>query len=597
MNTMFKHTNITSGFLKDKQKLNRKTTINAIYDRFFETGRFDALECKWTPESTILQRPHIFWDSDVAKWIEAASYIIAKNPDEALEKKIEDAIDSIEKNQLDDGYFNSYYITSPEEKRFTKRGDHELYCAGHLIEAAIAYYYATGKDRFLKIMEKYADLIDRIFVKEHTASFDTPGHEEIEIALIKLYKCTGKKKYLDMCRYFLLTRGNSVKDGDTIYDQSNTDLYNISSAVGHCVRACYLFTAMAEYAQEANDEKMMESCRRVFDDIVNSKMYITGGIGSTYIGEAFTIPYNLPSETSYAETCASIALMFFAQKMLNHEAKGIYADIIEKTIYNSILSGLSLDGEKFFYENALEINTSNEEKNNSTPTKERFPASQRLKVFSCSCCPPNVSRVLATLENYIYHYSNGTYFIDQFCTSEFNDGNIIIKQKTEYPVNGKVKITFDGVKKAAIRIPSWCDNFSIDAEYKIKDGYAYIKNPTCINFDMELIPKLYASNEEVNDCANKTALLMGPVVYCAERIDNPVNLHRLYIDKNLTTKVEFDKEFGLYTIVADGYIRKTSIALYENLSEKFEKTKIRLIPYYSFANRGKSDMLIWMNYR
>ncbi len=605
MDLNFYSTNITSGFLKSKQKLNRKTTINAVYDRFHETGRFEALNCKWTPERKDLPRPHIFWDSDVAKWIEAASYIIAKNPDKALEDKIEEAIDAIEANQLEDGYFNSYYISAPDEKRFTNRDNHELYCAGHLMEAAVAYYYATGKDRFLNIMEKYADLINKIFVIEHSAEFDTPGHEEIEIALLRMYKCTGKEKYLEMCKFFLFTRGNSEKDNNhynsfanKLYNQSEAGIYELDSARGHSVRACYLYTAMAELAHETNDEKLMDVCKKLFSDIANSKMYITGGIGSTHVGEAFTFPYNLPTETSYAETCAAIALMFFAQKMLEAQPNSVYADVIERVLYNGMLSGISLDGESFFYENALEINLSNENKNNSTKDKERFPINRRVKVFSCSCCPPNVSRVLASLERYVYHYQNGVYFVDQFCESQYNNADVTIIQKTNYPTESRIEVEFKGIEKAAVRIPGWCDSFSMNIPYILKDGYAYIENPGTVIMDLEIAPKLYGSHEEVNHCANRAALMLGPVVYCAEGIDNSsVNLHRLYFSRKLHAKTVFSKEFGLYTVEVDGYKRNSSASLYPILTEAFEKTRIKLIPYHAYANRDKSDMIVWMNYR
>ncbi len=605
MDFNFYSTNITSGFLKSKQELNLKTTIHAVYDRFYETGRFTALKCKWTPECKDIPRPHIFWDSDVAKWIEAASYIIAKNPDKDLEDKIEAAIDAIEAHQLDDGYFNSYYNTAPDEKRFTNRDNHELYCAGHLMEAAVAYYYATGKDRFLNIMEKYADLINKIFVIEHSAEFDTPGHEEIEIALLRMYKCTGKEKYLDMCRYFLFTRGNSKKDLDFYtnfknesYDQSEAGIYELEGARGHAVRACYLYTAMAEFAHETNDEKLMDVCKKLFFDITNSKMYITGGIGSTHLGEAFTVPYDLPSETSYAETCAAISLMFFSQTMLKAHPNSVYADVIEKIIYNGMLSGISLDGESFFYENAFEINLINEQKNNSTKTKERFPINRRVKVFSCSCCPPNVNRVLASLERYVYHYHDGVYFVDQFCESEYSNSDVSITQKTNYPVSGRIEIDFKGIEKAAVRIPGWCDSFSLNVPYIIKDGYAYIENPGTVIMDLEIAPKLYGSHEEVNHCANKAALVIGPVVYCAEGIDNDgVNLHRLYFNRELNAKTKFSEAIGLYTVEVDGYKRKASDSLYPKLTESFEKVCIKLIPYHAYANRDKSDMLVWMNYR
>ena len=599
----FDNVKLNGGFLKEKSELNLNTTIYAVYDKFKKTGRFDAFDCKWKEGSEDIPMPHFFWDSDVAKWIEGASYIIAKHPRKDLEEIIEKVIDSIEKTQWDDGYFNIYCTTVAPDKRFSDRNCHELYCAGHLMEAAVAYYYATGKDRFLRLMEKYAELINRVFVTEHSAEFATPGHEEIEIALMRMYRCTGKSLYLDMCDYFLSARGNNDKDKYIMdgmyenYNQSDRPVRELESAEGHAVRAMYLYTAMADYSKETGDEKMFKACQRLFDDTVNSKMYITGGIGSTHIGEAFTIPYDLPDETAYAETCASIGLMFFAQKMLEAEPKGIYGDIVEKAIYNGMISGLSLDGKSFFYENPLSIDTDNRKKFTCTAASERYPMTVRAEVFSCSCCPPNLNRVLASFERFIYHTDKNIWFVDQYCDSEYSDGNIKITQKTDYPLSGSISLSVVGAKEIALRIPSWCDNFTVNADYSAKDGYIYIKNPQNIELRLEMKPVLYTANASVSDCANKAALMLGPVVYCAEGIDNHVKLHRIYLSKDLNAEIKYSNEFMLNTIEADGYIRKSSESLYEPLTEEFEVQRIKLIPYGAFANRGETDMKVWLNYR
>lgn len=602
MDFLFEQVKLTGGFLKFRQDTNLKTTIHAVYNRFVDTGRFGALECKWTPGSD-LPSPHVFYDSDVAKWIEGASYLIARQPDSELEARIEAAIDAIEANQLPDGYFNSYYLTHPEEPRFSKRNNHELYCAGHLMEAAVAYFYATGKDRFLKIMEKYADLINRIFIVEHSAAFDMPGHEEIEIALLRMYRCTGKEQYLDMCKHFVLKRGTSPKDApitewvNLAYDQCEKSVYELESARGHAVRAAYLYTAMADLATETGDDRLLSACRRLFADITEGKMYITGGVGSTHIGEAYTIPYDLPAETAYAETCAAIALMFFAQKLLLAEPDGKYADIVEKVLYNGMMSGMSIEGDSFFYENALEINTSNSLRNNATERKDRFPITQRKKVFDCSCCPPNLNRVLASLEQYLYHTSDDTFYVDQYCDSEYRDGTIQVRQETAYPLTGEITLHFEGVQKAALRIPGWCDHFTLDVPYELKDGYAYLSNPGTVTLHLDMQPKLISANPEVNYCTNKAALMMGPVVYCAERIDNDCNLHRLYFALTLNADITYCDTCKLNKLEVDGYQRQASGALYENLRNDFTPVRIRLIPYYAYANRGETDMLVWMGYR
>lgn len=605
MDFLFDNVTIEGGYLKEKQKLNIETTINAVYNRFKETGRFDALKCLWKEGSEDIPKPHFFWDSDVAKWIEGASYIIKKNPNKHLEEIIEQAIDDIEKNQWDDGYISSYYSVVKDEERFSNRDRHELYCIGHYMEAAVAYFYATGKDRFLKIMEKCADLVNKVFVEQHSAAFDTPGHEEIEIALLRMYECTNNEKYLKMARYFLLTRGKSEKDKNhrpdlkMKYTQSDYDVYNLESAKGHAVRACYLYTAMAHYASVVNDEKMLESCRTLFNDIVNKKMYITGGIGSVTKSESFTYDYDLPNEVAYAETCAAISLMFFAQKMLEIEPKGIYADVVERSLYNGMMSGLSLDGEHFFYVNPLEIRLLNRTRcDNMTDGKgEYYPITQRVKVFNCSCCPPNINRVLSSLEKYVYHKDNDVYFVDQYAKSTYKDGGVEIKSDTDYPLTGDIKIKCVGVKKIALRIPSWCDNFALNVPYEMVDGYAYIENPQNIELCLEMKPKLYSANPSVYAASNKAALMMGPIVYCAEAVDNKTEIHKLYFDKKADAHITYSDKFMLNEIEISGYERKSSDALYEALNEEFEKAKIKLIPYSCFANRGESDMSVWLNYR
>ena len=603
MDFIFDNVNLNGGFLKAKQDLNLKTTIYAVYDRFKETGRFDALECKWTEGCEDIIKPHIYWDSDVAKWIEGASYIIAKHANKELEDKIELAIDAMERNQWEDGYINSYYTVVEPQNRFTNRDNHELYCAGHLMEASVAYYYATGKDRFLKMMEKYADLINKVFVEEKSAPFATPGHEEIEIALMRMYYCTKNEKYLNMCKHFVYARGANDKDKPLNiyfkmnYEQADKPLCELDSAQGHSVRAGYIYTAMADLARETGDEKLMAACHRLYEDIVNKKMYITGGIGSSGIGESFTVPYDLPSETAYTETCAAISLMLFAQKLFEHTQKGEYADVIERILYNGMISGLSLGGDEFFYENPLEINVVNHYKNTSTTDAERYPITQRVKVFNTSCCPPNLNRVLASLEKYVYYVKDDIYYINQYCMSEYKDGNVCIIQETDYPVSGAVKIKTDGISQLALRIPAWCDKFEINAEYVLKDGYAYIKNPTEIELCMDMTPKLYSANPEVLYCDNKAALMAGPVVYCAEGVDNGVNLHRLYLNRNINAKVSYNDEYKLNIIEVDGYVRNSSEKLYELLGDNFEERRIKLIPYNAFANRGETDMMVWMNYR
>lgn len=603
-NFYYDKVNIKDGFWEKKQRLNEEVAINAVYDRFFDTGRIEAFKMNW--KDGMEKKPHFFWDSDVAKWIEGASYILKKKNDPELSAKVESIIDDIEKNQGDDGYFNIYFTVCEPEGRFKNRDCHELYCAGHLFEAAVAYFEATGKDRFLRYMEKYADYIYKVFIEEKSSEFITPGHEEIELALLRLYRITKNKKHLELCKFFIDNRGKKVnyqKDlksigdeirfGNSIYDQNHIPVRKQTEAVGHSVRACYLYTAMADLAFETNDIELKNACKKIFSDIVNKKMYITGGLGSSAYGEKFTIPYDLPNETAYAETCASIAMIFFASKMLQLENKAIYADIIEKELYNGMLSGLSLDGKKFFYENPLEINMENHRRNSG----ERLPITQRVEIFGCSCCPPNLNRMLSSVGQYIFGYDNRTLFINQFASCELEDDNIKASVKTNYPCSGKIEINASGAEKIAVRIPQWCNEYEISEEFEIKDGYAYIscKNMP-VTVDLKIKPALMEANANVRDSLGKAALTYGPFVYCAEGADND-NVFKLYFDKNLSARSEYNDFFGADVLYVKGFEKISSDELYSPLSESFSAVEIKMIPYFGFANREETDMKVFMQYR
>lgn len=611
MITNHSNVRITGGFWKQKEDLNRDVTINSVYDQFNETGRISAFKCDWKEGDP--KKPHIFWDSDVAKWIEGAAYILERDSRPDLEEKIEWIIDRIEENQWEDGYFNIYYTIEKDAKRFTKRGNHELYCAGHLMEAAVAYYNATGRDRLLGIMEKYADLIAKIFVEEKSASFVTPGHEEIELALYRMYKATGKKKFLDLCAFFLEKRGNPDNNEENIegrdcYAQNHLPIREQKEAFGHAVRAMYLYSAMADYAGEIGDKALFDACSALFEDCTTKKMYITGGIGSTNMGEAFTIPYDLPNKSAYAETCASIGMIFFANRMFRidpaHPSK--YADVIETEMYNGMLSGISLDGTRFFYENPLEIDLVERNRITGTHHSERFPITQRPLVFECSCCPPNLNRVLASLGDYFYGYDeeNGAVYVNQFGRSDFSCGGANVSVETEYPRDGKIAVKSNTV--VFVRIPGWCRHFTADKPYTMVNGYAKFEaGEIAIEFEMK--PELIASSVMVVANIGKAALRRGPIVYCAEGIDNSehasggYDVHLLAIDRTAVAdaNVIWKSDLGADVIDVRGFrIADRTDSLYTPLDEVYIPVDtIRMIPYHCFANRGETNMLVYMNYR
>lgn len=599
-NIGFSNTEITGGYWKTRQDINISVTLKSVYERFKETNRFDALKCEWKDGDPNM--PHIFWDSDVAKWIEGASYILSSKEDAATVEIIENAIDCIINNSDENGYFNSHYLVTEQNKRFSDRNCHELYCAGHLIEAAVAYYENTGKDRFLKAMCKYADYIEKVFKTDKSAAFTTPGHPELELALMKLYKATGNKRYADLAKYFIDEHGNHPEEGDYIdwcnnrYNQDEMPIKDRSTAEGHAVRAMYLMCGAADVAAEYGDDALKNACERVFQNVISKRMYITGGIGSTNIGEAFTVDYDLPNRTAYAETCASISLAMFANRMLQFGADSKYADIVEKTIYNGVMSGVSLDGKSFFYENPLEIDPEFNNINTSTNSKQRFPITQRLEVFACSCCPPNILRFVASIAGFLYSVDDDTVYVHQYMDSKTETYGIKIEQKTEYPKNGKITVKCDADKKyIAFRIPGWCKSFTINCDYTVKNGYAYIAlehhREIEIDFDMPVV--FIAANRRIHANSGRVAVMRGPVVYCAEGVDNGADIKSISVDVNAEVELE-DSLFLLPILKTTAYRPKETDRLYYEVGDDYEETKLTLIPYYAFANRQETEMQVWL---
>ena len=604
----FSNVNIDMGFWHHRQMLNRTSTIYTVQHRFAETGRFDALRCDW--REGMPNRPHIYWDSDTAKWMESVAYLIEKEPMPDLEKAVEEMIDQIERNQAPDGYFNSYFQSVEPSHRWTERDRHELYCAGHLMEAAVAWHAATGRDRFLKIMCRFADYIDRVFRVEDSACFATPGHEEIELALVRLYHATNEQKYLDLACWFIDQRGQNEKDrqcvrGGSIYQQDHLPCAEQTTAVGHSVRACYLYAAMADIARERKDEALLAACEKLFKNIVERRMYITAGIGSTHCGEAFTIDYDLPNQTAYTETCASIALAYFAQRMLLLDADSAYADIIERVIYNGFLASTSLDGKRFFYTNPMEIEAARRQCNGGLEAPREpydwLPNTQRVEVFRCSCCPPNITRFVAAMGDMIYMESDERLYIHQYIGNTADIGNAHIELRTEYPANGAVHLKIKGMKgrKLCLRIPAWCQSFAINSEYAMDRGYAAI-DVACdelnLCLDMDMQPRLMEANPCVADAAGKAALMYGPLVYCMESADNGERLFDCLIDANLSAVTENSSLYHMPVIKVRGWQHPAPEGewLYRPFSGALCEKTLTFIPYYAFANRGESDMRVWI---
>lgn len=607
----FQSVTLTDGFWKDRFDLNKNVSLANVRQRFEESGRFDALRFNYAKTG---KKPHIFFDSDVAKWMEAVAYLIEQDPDGMREHEAlcEELIDCMERAQREDGYLNSEHQQVSPHLIFSNRDRHELYCAGHLIEAAIAYHKATGRDRFLKIIERYCDLIERVFLVENSAGFMTPGHEEIELALIKLYRHTKKEKYLNMARFFLEMRGNNEKD-KPIYEenlfgsQDDVDIRHLESANGHCVRALYLYSGVADLAAETGDVLLFENLEKVFSDITNGKMYITGGVGSTPTTESFTVPYDLPNRTAYTESCCAVAMMMFASRMRKLSKQAKYGHLCERVLYNAMLSSTSLDGKSFFYENPLEIALEEYGREVAVPRRQhaRLPITQRVEVFSCSCCPPNINRFFAHLGDYICVDEGDALCIEQYISAELNTPHGHIAITEDYAREGKVRLIGRDytAKTISFRVPQWCKKLiaslngtSITPE--ICDGYASLSvgKDFSIDLDFHISLAFVSTNPMVRDNVGRMALTRGPVVYCIEGVDNGERLNRIEISTDALEKATEELDFhSLYSVTLPAYRLKESATLYFDADESTtEKVRIKCIPYFAFANRGKSDMLVWI---
>ena len=597
----FSHTRITGGFWKQKQALVRRVTTKAVYDRFYDTGRIDAFRFDWKEGDP--NKPHYFWDSDVAKWMEGAAYQIALKPDEKLEKKIDALVDEIAKNQQPDGYFNIFFTVVDPAHRFFNRDWHELYCAGHLMEAAVAYYQATGKDKFLGCMCRYADYIEKRFVIDADTPFGTPGHEEIELALVRLYECTGEVRYLHLAKHFIDKRGLEQEDKpdwmDLSYAQSHLPVREQKTAEGHAVRAMYLYCGMADVALHTKDKELQAACEALFDNVANRRMYVTGGIGSSGAGEAFTVDYDLPNLISYTESCAALALALFANRMLRCGADSKYSDVVERVMYNGFLSSLSLDGKSFFYQNPLEIMPRMHRRDVSVKHRSvNLPPMQRSEVFACSCCPPNIVRFIPSIANMLYSDDGEVIYVHQFMQSMTTiargDQMLVLEQTTRYPENGKVNVRISGGDaRIAVRIPGWFTGYKGETE----KGYAYfdVKDGEELTFDFTMKPTFIQARPEVVFDCGRYAVMRGPVLYCMEGADNGELLRDICLDSRARFAYGKHQELGVPMLKVRAWrtVREPDAPLYRPKTQNKEKIEAVLIPYYAFANRGESEMQVW----
>lgn len=574
----------------------------------------------------------VFQDTDVAKWLEAVAFTLATTRDKALENLADSVIDLIGRAQDKNGYINTYFTIKEPNLRWTNLTEgHELYTAGHLIEAAVAYYDATAKDKFLNIMIRFADLICDTFGEKENQIHGYPGHQEIELALVKLYEVTKNKKYLDSAKYFLDERGKlpnyfleeektekfkrifpEFKNYTPLYSQSHLPVREQTTAEGHAVRAVYMYCAMADISYEYEDKELLKACKTLWNNIVNKRMYITGGIGSSGLLERFTTDYDLPNDINYSETCASIGLALFGLRMTKITKEASYMDIVERALYNTVLAGIAMDGKGFFYVNPLEVWP----ESCIERTSKEHVKPVRQKWFGVACCPPNIARTLASLGQYIYLADNNSLYVNLFISNEtiveFEDKQVNLVMETNFPNDNNINIhlTSELEKEIilALRIPFYAENYTVflnDQTYKfeIDKGYAIIKGKfknDKIEIKFDSTAKFIYANPLVRADSGKVAITKGPLVYCLEEADNKDNLSAIFVDTLVSPVEKYNEElFGGTTVVTLQGKRISNKNwnddnLYGTQKPIYEDTILKAVPYCYWGNRKHGEMAVWL---
>lgn len=572
----------------------------------------------------------VFQDTDIAKWLEAVGFSLANYKDEELEKTADGVIDLIAEAQQEDGYLDTYFIIREPGLRWKNLCEgHELYTAGHMMEAAVAYYQGTGKRKFLDVVCRLADLLCETFGREKEKIHGYPGHQEVEIGLIKLYYVTSERKYLDLAKYFIDARGvgknyflneietpeywnifPELKNYQPAYSQSERPVREQESAQGHAVRAVYMYSAMADLAYEYQDQELMDTCIRLWNSIVKKQMYITGGIGASGILERFTTDYDLPNDCNYAESCASIGLAMFGIRMANITRDASYIDTVEKALYNTVLAGIALDGRSFFYVNPLEVWPDN----CMERTSKEHVKPIRQKWFGVACCPPNIARTLASMGQYIYSAGEGELYVNLFISNqaEINMGNnrVQVSMETKFPFENEINISLSGVPgegmSLAVRIPEYARAYKIvtangENNYREKKGYAIIqlKGDDRVRISFDSPARFIRANPNVRADCGKVAVVKGPVVYCLEEIDNGKNLSELYADTKQKIREADSELFGGITVLTFKGKRIEETAwtqgeLYGEHPLTLRDVNMKAVPYAYWNNRGIGEMTVWI---
>lgn len=583
----FSHVKITDNFWAPRLQSHAAMTLAVCIDQIEnQTGRIRNFENAAKGEG---EHSGIFFDdSDVYKALEGIAYTLKNHPDPQLEKKADEWIDKFAAAQQPDGYINTFYTLTGPEKRWRNMDKHEMYCAGHMIEAAVAYFQATGKRKLLDVSIRMADHMMTLFGpgKRHWVA----GHEEIELALVKLYGVTGEEKYLDFANWLLEERGHGHgSKGDEgqwnpIYYQDDKPVREMTDIAGHAVRAMYLYCGMADVAALKNDTGYVDAMHRLWDDVVLRNMYVTGGIGSSHHNEGFTEDYDLPNYDAYCETCASVGMVYWNWRMNRFTGDSKYIDVLERSMYNGALAGISLAGDLFFYVNPLASNGHH----------------HRQAWYGCACCPSQISRFLPSIGNYIYGVSSDAVWVNLYIsnTAEFdvNKKSVKLRQETNYPWDGAVMLTVESVStplKEAIRlrIPDWNRSYTLAvngetlASPVVEKGYAVLNREwqagDRITLALDMPVEVVAADPHVKEDIGKRAIRRGPLVYCAEEADNTGAFDKIALSPETSYQVAFQPAL----------LNGVTIVTATSGDKSFT-----LIPYYAWDNRDAGEMKVWIDY-
>ncbi|MEW6048638.1 MAG: beta-L-arabinofuranosidase domain-containing protein [Bacillota bacterium] len=574
----------------------------------------------------------VFQDSDVYKWLEAAAYFLAAGRDPELEQAASVVVDLIARAQQPDGYLNTYFTIAEPGKRWTNvRERHELYCAGHMIEAAVAHFQATGDRRLLDVACRLADHIASVFGRGPGQKRGYPGHPEAELALVKLYRATGERRYLELSRYFIEERGQQPhwydieadargepperRRFDYSYSQAHMPFRQQTKLDGHAVRALYLLSGAIDVATETADRELLEVCRRLFANATGQRMYVTGGVGSSASGERFTFDYDLPNDRAYSETCASIALVFAAHRMVQVDVDRQYTDMMERALYNSVLSGISLDGTKFFYVNPLEVWP--EASLRRYDTRHVLPVRQGW--FDCACCPPNLARLIASVGQYMYSTDDSGVYFHLYAAGEaqleVGGTPVRLAQETLYPWDGAIRVTVHPrVRREftlALRIPGWArspllsvNGQGVSLDGVIDRGYAYLtrtwREGDVVELQLPMPVERIEAHPQVRADAGKIAIQRGPIVYCLEEVDNGPNLPAIVLPRDSALEAHWEPDFlGGVVVVTGSGMRVDESSWEGELYRPVGHTRARpvdvtAVPYATWGNRKPGEMLVWL---